>query len=76
MILALLMLVFLSTTVHAQDYSFSWELSEDNVEGYKLYYKNGGNAGPPYDGTGAAEGDSPILISNQSQFTISDLDFD
>lgn len=47
---------------HSLDQSFAWdENTESDIAGYYIYYKNG-NSGPPYDGIGADEGDSPIEI--------------
>jgi PKD repeat protein len=43
--------------------TLSWDAnSELNLAGYKIYYKTD-FSGPPYDGIGADEGDSPIAIS-------------
>jgi PKD repeat protein len=54
----------------AKDYSFTWAANPEPVEGYKLYFKEGGNAGPPFDGTGALQGASPISVGKQTTFTI------
>jgi VCBS repeat-containing protein len=55
-----------------RDVTFVWTANQDNVDGYRLYYKTG-SSGPPYDGTGAAEGSSPIATGNVTSFTIHDL---
>jgi hypothetical protein len=49
----------------AADITLKWDANtEPNVAGYKIYYKIG-SSGPPYDGNGAAEGDSPLVIPLQ-----------
>ncbi|BCO07697.1 hypothetical protein GF1_00730 [Desulfolithobacter dissulfuricans] len=53
--------------------TFIWSLNPEPVAGYKLYYKTG-DSGPPYDGTGLPEGNSPIDVGNVTRFTISGLD--
>lgn len=65
---------FLSTPAFAKDYSFSWTANSSQVEGYKFYYKKGGSAGPPFDGFDAIEGESPIIITDLSAFTVSGLE--
>lgn len=66
--------VFVTTELYAKDYSFSWSANPEPVEGYRLYYKKGGDKGPPFDGSGAVEGASPITIGKQTSFTISGLE--
>jgi PKD repeat protein len=76
-ILCSMVLVCLSTTyAHAKDYTFSWSANPEPVEGYRLYYKKGGEAGPPYDGTNSLNGLSPIDIGKLTTFTISGLEDD
>ncbi|BHH82174.1 fibronectin type III domain-containing protein [Desulforhopalus sp. 52FAK] len=58
----------------AQEYSFSWSANDGQVDGYKLYYKKGGSAGLPFDGSDAFEGDSPISITNGTSVTVSGLE--
>jgi hypothetical protein len=63
------------------DITLQWDPNvEPNLSGYKIYYKTD-SPGPPYNGWGASEGDSPIaigayqvLVGNACEFTISDLD--
>ncbi|WP_458776036.1 PKD domain-containing protein [Desulforhopalus sp. 52FAK] len=62
------------TFVVAKDYSFSWSANVEPVEGYKLYYKKGGSAGPPFDGADAADGVSPIDLGKVTSFTITGLE--
>jgi hypothetical protein len=59
-----------------KDYSFSWSANEEPVEGYKLYYKKGGSSGPPFGGTDAAEGPSPINVGKVTSATISGVEDD
>jgi PKD repeat protein len=55
-------------------YPFSWSANAEPVEGYKLYYKKGGSATPPFDGTDATEGVSPIDLGKVTSFTITGLE--
>jgi hypothetical protein len=59
---------------YALDVTLAWDHSKD-AEGYMIYYKSG-SSGPPYDGTGAAEGDSPIDVGYLSDFTLRALSDD
>ena len=71
--IAVLLIVFSAPLLSAKDYTFSWAENR-GVEGYKIYYKEGGVAAAPFDGEIANEGASPIDIGNNSLFTISGLD--
>ena len=52
----------------------AWEPSPTpGVSGYKLYYTDG-TSGPPYEGTGAYEGESPIDVGDVRSFSVSGLD--
>jgi hypothetical protein len=63
------------------DITLAWEPNvETDLSGYKVYYKTG-SPGPPYNGWGALQGDSPIeieayqvLVGSECEFTISNLD--
>lgn len=66
--------LFLATPTFAKDYSFSWTANDGQVEGYKLYYKKGGSAGPPFEGNDAIEGESPIIIDELNSLTLSGLE--
>ena len=57
----------------AKSYTFSWTANLSPVIGYKLYYKKGGTAGPPFDGKDATEGPSPIIVGNVTTFTVTGL---
>ena len=59
---------------HALDVTLAWNHSE-GAGGYLLYYSSG-SSGPPYDGKGAAEGDSPIDVGYMSDFTLRALSDD
>jgi hypothetical protein len=62
------LLSYFVTPVYCLDISLAWT-SEPVVDGYKIYYKSG-SSGPPYDGDGAAEGDSPIDVEWVDEFTL------
>ncbi len=54
--------------------SLSWDAipSTTTGYGYKVYYDTDAS-GPPYQGSGAAQGNSPIDVGNATQFTLSGL---
>jgi len=57
----------------ALDITLAWNASA-GATGYKIYYDtNYMTSGPPYNGTGAYEGPSPIDVGSAIQFTIHDL---
>lgn len=58
----------------AKDYTFSWSANAEPVEGYRLYYKKGGDAGPPFDGYDAANGISPVDVGKVTSATITDIE--
>ena len=70
--IALLMLWVIP--VNALDVTLAWD-ADPAVDGYKVYYKSG-SSGPPYDGIGAAEGDSPIDVGWVDEFTLRALSDD
>jgi hypothetical protein len=54
--------LFSQTLIYAADVTLAWSANtEPNLAGYYIYYKSG-TSGPPYNGTGVYEGDSPIKI--------------
>jgi hypothetical protein len=66
-------LLCVTASVYALDVTLAWDANtEPDLAGYKLYYKTG-SPGPPYGGTGATEGNSPIDVGNVTQFTIHGL---
>ena len=60
--------------------TFEWKpVTSLDLAGYKIYYKTN-SSGPPYDGKGLAEGDSPIVVplrrlknQNDPRFTVHGL---
>ena len=60
-------LLLLSAGVsRAADVKLQWDANtESTLKGYKVYYKTG-TSGPPYDGTGASQGSSPIAVTLSS----------
>ena len=47
---------------YAEDVTLTWDTNaEPDLVGYKIYYKTG-SSGPPYNGTGATQGSSPIDV--------------
>ncbi len=59
----------------AKDLGLEWDANtETNLAGYKVYYKIG-SMGPPYDGIGQPEGDSPIDVGNVTEFWFNSIDF-
>ena len=58
----------------AAEFTFAWAANPPPVTGYRLYYKKEGYAGPPFYGTDAAEGSSPLAVGNNTSITISGLD--
>ena len=71
---SLLLLLFFSLTggAWAKSLTLSWDASPSVVTGYKIYY-NSGSSTEPMDGTGAAEGASPIDVGNLLTFTVTGL---
>jgi len=69
------LLLFFTTPCHAYDVTMAWDKNgEPDLAGYKLYY-NTGISGPPYHGTGATEGNSPITIGIGNPDDPKDPDF-
>ncbi len=77
--LMLLLLTFFAWCIPAYslDITLQWDANtETNLAGYKVYYK-AETSGPPYNGTGAVEGPSPIIVSrNATQYTLYGLNED
>lgn len=59
---------------YAKDVFFSWVANPEPLIGYKLYYKIGNDKNPPYDGTGLAAGNSPIIIDKKTSYELIGLD--
>jgi len=69
-------LIFSPTVANALELTLAWDANtETNLAGYQVYYKDG-DAGVPYDGTGATEGPSPIDVGNVTEFTLRGLSDD
>ena len=64
----------MSTPIYAVDVTLAWDAGSpyDNLLGYMLHYKAGA-PGPPYNGTEANEGESPINVGLSSTFTLTGL---
>jgi hypothetical protein len=75
LIFAIGLFFFLSTPIYAVDVTLAWDAGSpnDNLLGYMIHYKAGA-PGPPYDGTGANEGESPIDVGLSTTFTLTGLD--
>ena len=55
-------LLYSTTVIYANQIKLRWDAnSESDLAGYKVHYKVG-TSGEPYDGTGATEGNSPIIV--------------
>lgn len=70
-----MVLFFLPSTLsYALDVTLAWDAGSpnDNLLGYMLHYKAGA-PGPPYNGTEANEGESPIDVGLSTTFTITGL---
>ena len=60
----LILFFCLTTSSHAVDVTLGWSANpgSEEVIAYSIHYR-AGSSGPPYSGTGADEGDSPIIVS-------------
>jgi hypothetical protein len=61
---ALIILVSSGGVACAMDITLAWDANHpsDQVTGYSIHYKTG-SSGPPYNGQGGSEGDSPVVVS-------------
>jgi hypothetical protein len=75
------LLFFLAVTQsYALDVTLGWDANtEPDLAGYKVYYKTG-SSGPPYNGTGANQGSSPVTVpigdladADNPEYTLSGL---
>ncbi|WP_158247078.1 putative Ig domain-containing protein [Geothermobacter hydrogeniphilus] len=63
----------ITTAVNAKTITMTWDASSDSrVTGYKIYYSTT-SPDPPFNGTGANEGPSPIDVGNNLTATLSGL---
>jgi len=68
-----LILTFSATFAHSAEVTLVWDPNTaPDLAGYKIYYKTE-SSGAPYNGTGVTEGDSPIDVGNQTEFTLHSL---
>jgi len=61
----LVAVLLLSTTAsYAVNVTLGWNANppSDQVTSYSIYYKVGASSGPPYDGSGALDGPSPVIV--------------
>jgi hypothetical protein len=69
----LTLLFSFAAPTYAQDVTLEWDANtEPDLAGYNVHYKTQ-SSGPPYNGTGATEGNSPIDVGNVTQFTLTGL---
>ncbi|MDW7644576.1 MAG: fibronectin type III domain-containing protein [Desulfuromonadales bacterium] len=70
----LLLCLLTATLSFAADVTLAWDPNPSTgVTGYKMYYKSGSSTAP-FDGTGALEGDSPIIVGDSLSTTLTGLD--
>ncbi len=69
---AALILLCTVNNSEALNVTIEWDANAEAVDGYKLYYQ-ADTPGPPFNGTGAAEGDSPIDVGNVTSYSITGL---
>jgi len=68
-----LLILLFSSLAWAEPVTLEWDPnSETNLAGYKIYYKVG-SSGEPYNGIGAAEGDSPVDVGNVTTYILHGL---
>ncbi len=72
LVLLVLLLMALPSSAWGKTVTLSWDASPSAIAGYKIYY-DAGTSTSPLDGTGAAEGGSPIDVGNVLTFTINGL---
>lgn len=73
--IVLLSIILYASAIHAADLTLTWDEPDGyQPDGYKLYYKKNGS-GPPWDGKGAIEGNSPINVGDVNEFTVHGLDY-
>ncbi len=70
--LILLFFMIIPSISFAINVTIEWDANAESVGGYKLYYQDT-KTGPPFNGTGATEGNSPIDVGNVTIFSITNL---
>lgn len=74
--LLLIILLLMPSVAAALTVELEWDPNtEPDLAGYRIYYKCGSDTLPPYDGTGATEGDSPIDVGLSTTGSVSDLPY-
>ena len=69
---AVCLLCATSVSGHARQVSLAWDPNiEPDIAGYKIYYRT--EAAPTFNGTGAAQGVSPIDVGNITGRTLTEL---
>lgn len=72
-LLCLAVALFTAAPGHARSVTLAWDANtEPDIAGYKIYYRSG-DAVLPFDGTGAAQGPSPVDVGKNLGATLSDL---
>jgi hypothetical protein len=57
-----LLTLFSPPSIYSAELTLAWDANtESDLTGYYIYYKTG-SSGPPYNGTGSVEGNSPIQV--------------
>ena len=76
--LAILLLIF-ARSAFADSVTLAWDANQPDPDGYMIYFKTD-SSGPPYNGVGALEGDSPITVElaefvdpDNPEYTLNDL---
>jgi hypothetical protein len=69
----LLTTLLLASPASALEVTFSWTKNQEQVDGYRIYYKVDTQGGPEYNGTGTSGGDSPIDVGDVASYTLSGL---
>jgi len=70
-----LLTLFSPPSLYSADVTIAWDANtESDLAGYHVYYKTG-SSGPPYSGTGAVEGNSPIQVPESDLDTPEDPEY-
>ena len=71
---ALVAYLCVASAALAADVTLAWDPNPSTgVTGYKMYYK-AGSSSTPFDGTGAVEGNSPVILGDTLTTTLTGLD--
>jgi len=70
---AIILSLLRSKEGYAIEVTLQWDANTDpDLSGYMVYYDT--DSGPPYEGNGSTEDDSPINVGNVTGFTVTGLD--